>query len=274
MRPNDPAEREYVLGTNAREIDRLYLQHNAWRGHVFRAWSEAGFGPGQILLDLGCGPGAATLDLAELTGPTGRVIGVDQSDVFLRELQTRASARSIHHIETHRADVTQWASPGAVDGIWCRWILSFVPEPARLLTSMRGWCRPGARIAIHEYYDYGAWRLHPPSTELEEFVSVVMRSWRDAGGEPDLGLELPRLLEASGFRILRRRPVAQLFTPQDDGWEWLASYVSSGLVRLQELGYLESGRAAEIAAAFREAEDREGTIMVAPAVLELIAEAA
>ena len=72
------SDAEYVLGTHEEEVTRLGVQHRVWRDRMLRCCRDAGFGPGSRLVDLGCGPGYATLDLAEIVGGTGSVIAVDQ----------------------------------------------------------------------------------------------------------------------------------------------------------------------------------------------------
>ena len=62
----------YVLGTRDEEIARLGLQHRAWRSRALAAWRTGEFAPGQTVLDVGCGPGFAALDLAKVVGPDGR----------------------------------------------------------------------------------------------------------------------------------------------------------------------------------------------------------
>ncbi len=64
-------EREYVLGTHDEEIDRLGLQHRAWRASTYALWDHAGFGPGQTL-EIDQGP------------PRGRVQGVPGRRSLLR----------------------------------------------------------------------------------------------------------------------------------------------------------------------------------------------
>ncbi len=58
----------YVLGSHERERERLQRQHAIWRDDCLAAWQQAGWGTGQRLLDLGCGPGFASLDLAQRVG--------------------------------------------------------------------------------------------------------------------------------------------------------------------------------------------------------------
>ena len=66
---SETRDRDYVLGTHDEEIARLGLQHRVWRPRALDAWTRAGFTQGQTLLDVGCGPGHASVDLAELVGP-------------------------------------------------------------------------------------------------------------------------------------------------------------------------------------------------------------
>src|SRR5947209_3114842 len=72
-------ERDYVLGTHENELERLGVQHRAWREVVLDCWRNAGIGVGGKVLDVGAGPGYATVDLAEIVGPAGKVVAVERS---------------------------------------------------------------------------------------------------------------------------------------------------------------------------------------------------
>src|SRR6476661_6926537 len=98
-------DRDYVLGTHDDEIVRLGVQHNVWRPRALGAWQRAGFTAGQTIVDVGSGPGYATLDLAELVGPTGRVIAVDRSRRFLDTLDARREARGLSNVEIIESDL-------------------------------------------------------------------------------------------------------------------------------------------------------------------------
>ena len=51
-------ERDYVLGTHDEELERLGVQHRAWRPVVLDCWKNAGIEPGSRVLDVGAGPGS------------------------------------------------------------------------------------------------------------------------------------------------------------------------------------------------------------------------
>src|SRR5690349_951559 len=120
-------EHEYVLGTHDEEIDRLALQHRVWRPEVHAAWQAAGFGAGHHLVDVGCGPGFATMDLAKVVGAGGRVTGIDASHRFLDALEAEAASRSLQNVTTVNQDLDDPIQIGPpIDGAWVRWVLAFV----------------------------------------------------------------------------------------------------------------------------------------------------
>ena len=272
------SDAEYVLGTDAVEVDRLGLQHRVWRPFVVEAWRRAGIGPGRTVLDLGCGPGHASLDLSMEVGPRGHVIALDQSRRFLDHLERRAREAGLTNIQTVECDLNAatvpfrrepgWPSPFSV---WGRWVLAFVREPRRVLAQIADALAPGDTVVLHEYYDYAAWRLLPRSPELDEFVAAVMASWRATGGEPDIGLQLPGWLTELGFDIVSTRSLVHVIPPADPIWDWPAAFVHAGTHRLAALGQMTADRGEEIRGAVDAAARQPGVRLITPAVLEVIA---
>jgi ubiquinone/menaquinone biosynthesis C-methylase UbiE len=118
---------DYVLGAEDAEVRRLGLQHLVWRPRASDAWRRGGFTVGQHLLDVGCGPGHATLDLAAIVGTSGKVSAIDRSEKFLTSLRSRLSRQSIHNVELLAIDLDQGALPQLRgDGAWCRWVFTFL----------------------------------------------------------------------------------------------------------------------------------------------------
>src|SRR3984893_18976491 len=90
-------KRDYVLGTHDEEMARLGLQHEVWRAAVLDCWKRAGITARKRVLDLGAGPGYATLDLAKIVGPTGDVVALERSAKFVRSLRSRIADQSTPH---------------------------------------------------------------------------------------------------------------------------------------------------------------------------------
>ena len=263
---------DYVLGTQDVEIERLGLQHLVWRPRASDAWRRAGFTVGQHLLDVGCGPGHATLDLAAIVGTAGKITAIDRSPKFLDVLRGRLEQASVRNVDTIELDLDRGALPElGAEGAWCRWVFAFLTRPRDLLTAIHGALAPDATLVVHEYFNYASWRLAPRQPGFEEFVQLVMSSWRKSGGEPDIAIELLSWLPQEGFAIREVRPIVDVVGPRDFVWQWPSTFVDVGLARLTELGYLPAGRAEEIRQIFRRVESDPDTRMVTPGVLEIVA---
>jgi SAM-dependent methyltransferase len=261
----------YVLGANDLEISRLALQHQVWRPRALDAWKRADFGPGQTILDVGCGPGYSALDLAEIVGPTGSVVAIDSSIRFLDVLDTRRCLAGLQNIALVQLDLNESSFPIRGDGAWCRWVFAFVRRPRQLLGRIADALKPGAVLVIHEYFDYATWRTAPRCTRLETFTRLVMDDWRDRGGEPDIGWRLAEWLPEYGFRTASMRPMVDVVTPASYLWEWQKSFLKSGLRQLVQTGRLTREESSATSQAFADVEGAPNALMITPGVLEIIA---
>ena len=267
-------ETEYVLGTHDEEIARLGVQHRAWLPHATAAWRRARFGAGQTVIDLGSGPGHATIDLARIVGRSGRVIALERSSRFLSHLRAECARLRLPQVEPLEADLDQPLPLSTrADRLWCRWVCAFVHHPRELIAGIRSVMNDNAAVVFHEYCEYRSWRLLPACPELDEFVDLVVARWRGDGGEPDVGRSIPAWLEESGFKIESLRPIVEVLTPADYMWQWPKAFIEVGTERLRTLGAIDATRAARIREAFAEAEAAPGVRMVTPLVLEIIARA-
>lgn len=265
-------ERDYVLGTHDEEIARLALQHRVWRPRALDAWRRAGITVGDTVLDVGSGPGHASLDLAEIVGPEGRVVAIDRSRRFLDWLEATRGARGLSHISTHEIDLDDQSLPAVqADAAWSRWVFAFVSRPRDLLARVAAALKPGGVLVMHEYVHYATWRMSPRNPEFEVFVTAVIASWRGSGGEPDIGLDLPRWLEELGFDLRSLTTYIDVISPANFEWQWPRAFIDVGVRRLVDLGSLSEEQAEGVVRAVAAGETTPGTRMVTPAVLEIIA---
>ncbi len=175
-------------------------------------------------------------------------------------------------MERHEQDLDEEHFPDVqADGAWARWVFAFVTRPRDLLARIAGALKPGGVLVLHEYCDYRTWRLLPRSADHEEFVSMAMESWRDTGGEPDIAIALPAWLRELGFDIRGLRPIVDVVPPSSFVGQWPRAFIEVGLRRFVELKRMSAERAREIWSSFCAREAQPETLMVTPAVLEIIA---
>jgi ubiquinone/menaquinone biosynthesis C-methylase UbiE len=116
--------------------------------------------PGQVVIDLGCGPGFWTLPLAEMVGPTGTVWALDVSQDMLDALTERQPPEHVHLLRT---ELPQTQLPEATaDFIWGAFVYHEVEPPTQLVTELRRITRSGGRVAILDWRPDGAIDDGPP----------------------------------------------------------------------------------------------------------------
>lgn len=259
-------EREYVLGTNDAELARLGFQHQVWSTDTTACWERAGFRRGATILDVGCGPGYATFDLADLVGPDGHVVGVDVSQRFVGHLRQQAAQRAVTNVEARVEDLAALSQPAAsVDGAFARWVMCFLPDPATVIAHVARALRPGGTFAIMDYSFYEGFRVAPPSRAIERVFEVVADSFRAHGGNPNVGMDLPAHMAAAGLEVREIRPLVRVGRPGTALWEWPRTFFQVFLPTLVAEGTLSAGEHA----AFRNAFDA-ATFFTSPPMVEVI----
>lgn len=116
---------------------------------ALRMVAVAQIGDGQRVLDVGCGIGDPTLQVAVLVGPHGRVLGIDLVEDMLVTARERAVALGLAHVEFRAADVsTVELPPQSFDAVLGRWSLIYVADVGAALARLRRALVPGGRIAV------------------------------------------------------------------------------------------------------------------------------
>lgn len=260
-------ERAYVLGTDDEELIRLGIQHRLWSESAARLWELGGIRPGSRVLDVGSGPGYATLDLAQLVGSEGRVVAVDASARFVGALRERARALGLGHVEAHVGDVRDLGSLGGLpegecfDAAWIRWVLCFLSDPAPVIEGIARRLRPGGRLIVQDYFNYTSFALAPRRAIFEEVIASVARSWREAGGDPDVMARVPRAMRMCGLEVVDLRVTQRVARHEDPAWQWPTVFWRSFLPRLAAGGFISEQQRAEFMSMWEQASQDPDTFL-------------
>ncbi len=197
---------EYRFGYKHEEIERLRYQHHVWADENQRFLSRAGFSTGTTIVDLGCGPGYTTIDLARIVGSRGKVIAVDRDgERSLPLLKAQTEALGLYNVETRAANLETFdLQEGSVDGVYGRWVLMYLSMATvkSLIGRMAKWLRPGGVCALTEFCNYRHIYIHPKSKYLPEIAEALILAVTGARGcNPEIGNNLPGLLHAAGLCV-------------------------------------------------------------------------
>ena len=177
----------------AAQLETLYRTRDVLRrrrlvGEALRA------GPGDRVLDVGCGPGFYVAELVEQVGPTGSVTGVDTSPQNLALARRRAEGRD--NVALHLADATALPVPdGTFDAALSVQVLEYVTDLDAALAELHRAVAPGGRVVIWDVdWSTVSWHSTDPAR-----MARVLAAWDGHLAHPSLPRTLAARLRAAGF---------------------------------------------------------------------------
>lgn len=157
--------------------------------------------PGMACLDVGCGGGDVTRELARRVGASGRVVGVDMDATQLGIVRAEAAAQNIRNIDYRVANVTDPPPDlSSFDLVYTRFLLCHLSKPTEVLSWMVRCLKPGGVVAIEDC-DFSGHFCYPPLPAFDRYVALCGEVMRRRGGDPLIGLKLPQMLAEAGLLI-------------------------------------------------------------------------
>lgn len=218
---------------------------------------------GLEVLDVGCGPGTITVDLARLVAP-GRVLGLDPSESVLRRARSTAAGVGVDNVVFERGDVHALGTEAAAfDVVHAHQVLLHLTDPVAALREMLRVTRPGGVVAARDT-DYAGAMWWPSDPRLDRWLEVYRAVARGNGAEPDAGRRLLAWAHAAGATDVT--PSASIWchaTPAERAWwgELWADRILDSRIAEQavEHGHANRAELRDISAAWRDwAEHPDG----------------
>ncbi|MGH3623544.1 MAG: methyltransferase domain-containing protein [Sciscionella sp.] len=218
---------------------------------------------GLDVLDVGCGPGTITVDLARLVAP-GQVVGIDPSWPVLEQAHATAAGAGVGNVAFERGDVYALeAETGSFDLVHAHQVLLHLTDPVAALREMLRVARRGGVVAARDT-DYAGAMWWPPDPRLDRWLELYRAVARGNGAEPDAGRRLLAWAHAAGASTVT--PSASIWchsTPAERAWWgglWAARILDSRIAEQAiEGGYATRAELVAISAAWRDwAEHRDG----------------
>jgi 2-polyprenyl-3-methyl-5-hydroxy-6-metoxy-1,4-benzoquinol methylase len=229
----------YVLGRSEAETRRLMLQHRVYGPLTRRLFEAAGIGAGMKVLDVGSGAGDVALLLADMVGPTGRVVGIDTNAEILQTARARVDAAGLTNVTFQVEDVMNAALPSGFDAVVGRWILMHLPNPVAAIRFLATRVHPGGIVAFHESDFTYPPTTFPPSELSEQVVrwSIPPAHLAPGGPNTQMGTQLFRDFVDAGLPAPNLRTEAPMGGGPDwPGYELVAETLRSLMPALQRMG--------------------------------------
>jgi SAM-dependent methyltransferase len=131
--------------------------------------ARAQYGAGETVVDVGCGGGATSLQIASAVGPDGSVVGIDISPDLTAKATQRAAAAKVSNVRFQCADAATWRPERLLGRLFSRFGAMFFPDPAAAFTNLHQCLEPGGRI------DLAVWGPPRDNLWMMEMMGVVRR---------------------------------------------------------------------------------------------------
>ncbi|MFG2510897.1 methyltransferase domain-containing protein [Streptomyces sp. NPDC048584] len=255
-----PEARETAVYTHGHH--ESVLRSHTWRtAENSAAYLLGALRPHMRILDIGCGPGTITADLAERV-PDGHVTGLDREPGILEQARAVAGGRGLTNTAFTVGDVHALDFP---DDTFCvvhaHQVLQHVGDPVGALREMRRVTRPGGIVAVRDS-DYAAMTWYPPSPGMDDWLDLYRRVARANGGEPDAGRRLKSWALTAGFTDITATSATWTFSTSDERawWSglWADRTVASAYAeRAVDGGHATRQRLRDVAEAWRKWGERD-----------------
>ncbi len=192
---NEP--QPYVLATGDEGAERLRLLHRVVESGTARALRAAGLAPGMTVVDVGCGIGTVTRQIAEVVGRAGRVTGIDASSEQIEV--SRRECRDLERVGFMVASAYDTGLPSSTyDFAYCRFVLCHLERPAEALAEMARLVKPGG-VLLCEDQEASTLASFPPTQAYESSARKAVELGFKRGVDLDLGRRLPGLVRDLGL---------------------------------------------------------------------------
>ena len=211
---------------------------------------------GGTLLDVGCGPGTITVDLARRLSP-GHVVGIDASASIVDHAAGLAADEGVHNATFRTGDVYALDfADASFDIVHAHQVMQHLARPVLAMAEIRRVLRPGGVFAARDV-DYGGVMIAPTINGLTEWMQVYREVHYWNGGDPDAGRSLKAWARAAGFSSVTSSASVWCFASDAEREWWGESWAvrvteSSFAAHAIEAGVADLADLREMAAAWRQ----------------------
>jgi SAM-dependent methyltransferase len=188
---------QYVIRGGVEVRERLRVLSRVMHESTSGLFNRLGISGRMDCLDVGCGGGDVTMELARRVDQGGTALGIDMDATNIELARGEAAAGGLTNVDFAVANVTEARFDAAFDLVYARFLLTHLQDPQAMVRQFVRWLRPGGRFVLEDV-DFSGNFVYPDSAAFRRYRELYCAAVRQTGGGPDIGPRLPLLLEESG----------------------------------------------------------------------------
>jgi SAM-dependent methyltransferase len=192
----------YIIRGGLEGRERLRVLARAMYPTTAALFDRVGVEPGMSCLDVGCGGGDVTRELARRVAPGGRAVGIDRDATKLTIAREEADADAGVTVAYREGDILTTELAREYDVVYVRFVLTHMADPEAAAALIAAALRPGG-VLIVEDIDFTGSFCHPANVAYERYAELYSRAAWARGVDPNIGPRLPQLLVAAGCKRVR-----------------------------------------------------------------------
>jgi len=193
---------QYMHEGGRRGRDRLRIMSGVLSATTSSLLDRLGSMNGWAAVDVGCGSGDVSFELAKRVGPQGKVTGFDMDEAQLAIVRADAKERALTNMDFRTADVRAPWPISLVDLVYTRFVLTHLPDPLSMIRHAFASLKSGG-FFVAEDVDMAGHTCHPPSSAFDFYYQCYLKSAQLRGGNPFVGLDLDQLFRVARFADVR-----------------------------------------------------------------------
>jgi SAM-dependent methyltransferase len=205
--------KDYVIRGGAAGRERLRILSRVMSPSTGSLFDRVAISEGQLCLDIGCGGGDVTMELARRVGPRGKAVGADIDETQLDIARREVDAKDIRNVEFRLLDIrTTNDDIGSIfDIVYARFLLTHLDDPSQAVAAFYRYLRPGGHVILEDI-DFNGHFTYPESGAFQRYRELYCKVVRRRGGDPNIGPRLPILLTDGGFEKVEMTVVQPIGT--------------------------------------------------------------
>jgi ubiquinone/menaquinone biosynthesis C-methylase UbiE len=190
----------YIIRGGLPGRERLRILSRVMRPTTFALLQRVGIRSGMACLDVGCGSGDVTFDMARIGGATGRAVGTDIDQAKITLARQQAEDEGLGNVEFRVADSARTEELAEFDLVHARFILSHLANPLQALIRMRQALRPNGRVVVGDV-DFRGYFCYPDCPALWRHVALYTEAARRKARMRMSGHGFPPCWSKQGLRM-------------------------------------------------------------------------